>query len=622
MAIVVCLTGAACRDGGVRVEGISFQGNRAFTDGQLREVMATRATGPLPWSRARLFDRDVFTADLERLRAFYVDRGYPDAQIAAGAIDFTGDGTGVRLRIDVTEGEPVIVQRIDVQAPAVPDSVVQRLRDLPLEAGRPLDRALEAASRERALYVLRDSGYPDAHVEIQQADGEADRRVVLTVVVDPGPAAAFGDVDIVGLTNVEERVVRRTLTFRPGDLFRQSFVLESQRRLVSLGLFNFAHVAPVTEGPVEGPEGETLIPMRVTVAEARATRTQIGIGYGTEDGPRGSLEWRNLNVMHAGRQMSANLKYSSRLKGLEADFTEPYFLRPHLSYTLHGFNWWRDEPSYTSRSFGGRGTLQWQWSNPRGRFGTPIDHTLRFGYVNESERYAIPEDVLADLTQLEELIALGFDPVTGQGSGRLAAVDVDADRIEVDAPADPTRGHTINFHLERAAPALGGTFAFTEVTAEARGYVPIGRTVLAGRMRVGGIYADDPADVPFSSRYFLGGSTSLRGWGRFQVAPLTEDGLPIGGLAMAEVSAELRFPLGGRFGGVVFVDAGNVWEQPSGLDLTDLRAAAGTGLRYRSPVGIVRADVGYQLNPIAGLRIGGEPQARRWRIHFSIGHAF
>jgi outer membrane translocation and assembly module TamA len=91
---------------------------------------------------------------------------------------------------------------------------------------------------------------------------------------------------------------------------------------------------------------------------------------------------------------------------------------------------------------------------------------------------------------------------------------------------------------------------------------------------------------------------------------------------MLEGSSELRLPLPGRFGAVAFVDFGNVWRDAWGIDLSDLRYAVGPGLRYQTPIGPVRFDIGYQLNPIDGLLVNGEPQKRRFRLHFSVGQAF
>ena len=152
--------------------------------------------------------------------------------------------------------------------------------------------------------------------------------------------------------------------------------------------------------------------------------------------------------------------------------------------------------------------------------------------------------------------------------------------------------------------------------------------MLANRLQTGsidgigqGLTVDDTSSVPFSRRYFLGGSTSLRGWGRLEVSPLS-GGLPIGGLTMLEVNSELRLAISRNISVVAFIDAGNAWESPWQFELDDLRAAVGPGVRYRTPIGPVRADVGYQLTPIEGLVVNGEPEKRHWRVHFSIGQAF
>jgi outer membrane protein insertion porin family len=128
--------------------------------------------------------------------------------------------------------------------------------------------------------------------------------------------------------------------------------------------------------------------------------------------------------------------------------------------------------------------------------------------------------------------------------------------------------------------------------------------------------------VPFSKKYFLGGASSIRGWGRYEVSPLGTSGFPIGGSSEVAFSSELRAVLRGALGGVVFVDGGNVWKEEWKVDLSDLRYAVGLGLRYQTRVGPARFDYGYQLNPIDGLLVNGKEQARRWRVHFSIGQAF
>ena len=137
------------------------------------------------------------------------------------------------------------------------------------------------------------------------------------------------------------------------------------------------------------------------------------------------------------------------------------------------------------------------------------------------------------------------------------------------------------------------------------------------------IDAPPPIDisVPFFKRYFLGGSTSVRGWGRYELSPLTETGQPIGGLSVVERPARCG-PVRHKLSAVAFVDAGSVGRTPWHLDPGGFRVAVGPGIRYDTPIGPVRFDVGYQLNPIPGLLVDGKPEDRPWRAHISIGQAF
>ena len=245
-------------------------------------------------------------------------------------------------------------------------------------------------------------------------------------------------------------------------------------------------------------------------------------------------------------------------------------------------------------------------------------------YMNELENYTISNEALEDPSFRDKLIALGLDPTTGTGHGTRSALALDGGRNTTNNLLDASRGYVLTGHLEQAGQWLGGTYDYYEVTTEARYFRQIGRVVAAVQGRLGSIdaYGDQDTLVPFFKLYLLGGSTNLRGWGRFEVSPLSGSGLPIGGSSYFNFSAELRAPLWGKLGGVLFLDGGNVWTDPWGMKVNDLRYDAGPGLRYQTPIGPIRADLGYQLNPIPGLLVNGEPEPRQFRFHFSIGQSF
>ena len=192
-----------------------------------------------------------------------------------------------------------------------------------------------------------------------------------------------------------------------------------------------------------------------------------------------------------------------------------------------------------------------------------------------------------------------------------------------DDPLDPRRGFFAELRYE--VGQAFGLGAYSSITPDLRGYVPIfwRRLVLAGRVRFGtAVFAKET--LPISRRYFAGGSESQRGFGRRRLAPfLGAEALPVGGEALFETSVELRldlFPLFDQWVGIVaFVDGADATARLDELDLLNLHWAVGGGLRYRTPIGPIRIDVGFRLN----RRGPGEPDAGKlWSLHFSLGEAF
>jgi len=607
------LAAAACQEtGSIEVHSITFRGTRRIAAADLKAVLATRASSKLPWGKPHAFDRAAFEADLHRIQAYYADRGFADARVTGVEVTMNAAQTRADVTIDIAEGEPTLASAVRFAGVEVLSARARLALEhgATLKVGARLDQTVLLSTREVVLDALRDEGYPYARVAIEREPTADAKKVGVVFAATPGTKAYVGAIDVKGNTSVGDDVIRRQLLFHTGDLYRRRVLLDTQRRLYDLELFQFATVqhVPTDQQPAD-------VPIRVTVAEAKHQRVQFSGGYGTEEKARAEAEWRHLNFLGGARSLGVHGKWSSLDRGVRGDLTQPYFFGSSLSLTLEGHQWYDDEPAYRVRSSGGRLTL--------------TDHaaahtTFALTFTDEFESSSISAAALGDPTLRPLLIALGLDPLTGEQRGTLNAVALSALRSTAANPLNPANGYYLSGQVEQAGRWIGGTFAYTAVSGEGRAYVPLpGAGVFAVRVSYGTIRPSGglDANVPFFRRTFLGGAESLRGWGRYEVSPLS-DGLPVGGFTTLEATLEARLRVSGKVGLVAFLDAGNVWSDPWRVHLGDLRYDVGPGLRYDTPVGPLRVDVGYQLNPLPGLLVNGAAQTRRWRIHFSIGQAF
>jgi outer membrane protein assembly complex protein YaeT len=612
----LAVAAAACREEGtIVVTSLRFEGVRAVDGDRVRNALATRQSSKLPWGRKHYFDRSRFDADLKRIEAFYADRGYPDARVTGFDVNLNDAQDAVDLIITVSEGEPTRVEAVEFSGfDVIPADHVNQLRkSIPLKLGEPRDRQHVVVTHEMAVNELRDHGYPYARVATSERP--SGRHVRLTFTADPGVLAYFGPVEIAGNRSVSEAVIRRYLTFKAGDVYRRSIVQDTQRRLYSMELFQFVNVETL-----EPEKQEAVVRLRVTVAEGDHQRVNVGVGYGTEEKARVDGEYQHLNFLGGARSVGLHGRWSSLDRGVRADFNQPYVFSPRLALGADGQQWYTFAPAYESTVSGVKTTM----THHLNRF-TRWSVSIQREYTSSKVSPDLLSDTETYLELRDDLIALGLDPTTDSQSGTANGVAADFTRSTADNLLNPTRGYQLALHTESVGRMLSGTFNYAAVSADARHYQPAGdRFVIANRIQIGSIDDEggEPGNVPFSKKYFLGGASSMRGWGRYEVSPISGSGLPLGGNSLFVLSSEARAALFGNLGGVVFVDAGNVWEDEWAFDLRDLRYDVGVGLRYRTPVGPIRFDLGYQLNPIEGLVVEGDATPRRWRVHFSIGQAF
>jgi outer membrane protein assembly complex protein YaeT len=596
--------------GRLAVRSLEFEGVQSVDESALRAELGTRESPWLPWRARRSFDPVQFEGDLKRIVSFYDERGFPAARVVSHDVEVDRESRAVDIRIVVDEGPPLLVVSVELERfDALPRERRETLKAaLALQPGEPLDRDEAIRSQQIAADALRDHGYPFAEVSADRRDIAGGVRIMLRA--DPGQLSFFGPIHIAGNVEVDDEIIRRELAYRPGELYRASRIRESLRRLESLELFRSADVALSPPEP-----GSTAVATTVTVDERNPHRFQVSGGFSSDEALHGEAAWRHVNFVGGGRQLGVRGRLSWLDSGGDATFVQPYFLTRTLSLGARGHAWFVDEPSYRAATRGGQASVAQS-------FGATASVTATYARQYQSSRIA--DEAVGDPSLADDLLALGLDPETGEQSGLLSTLALDGVVLRLDDPADPRRGYAATLRIEQAGGWLSGDYRYASAIAEIRGYVtPQGGLTFAARARYGTI---DPfrsdSDIPFFKRFFLGGATSLRGWGHSYVAPLSSGGLPIGGHSFLEASAEVRSPSWNGVGLVGFVDAGQVWRAPWTMRAGDLLYDAGPGLRYSSPFGLVRLDFAYQLKRLEGLRVDGEPQTRRWRVQFAIGHAF
>ena len=470
----------------------------------------------------------------------------------------------------------------------LPQDDLEDLREkVALRSGVAVTEEAEKSTGNAAVEALQNHGYPYAQVSIaREPFGQNRTRVIMRA--EPGTMGFFGSIAIAGNKTVDDRIIRRRLGYAPGDLFRRSSIERSQQQIGALGLFKSVEIRAdkLDERPAE-------VPTIVTVEERSPWRWNLSLGYAAGERLGIGARVSHLNFLGSARRLDLEGRISRIDRQAGVVFTQTDSWHPSLSLSAEARHWELDERAFYVLSRGGQAAVAWRWNQ---------ELTSTMSYATALERSRVDSSL--------ELLA-------GLQDGMLNAWSIDLEHRAAT--------HVAMLHAEQAGRWLPGTFNYWSVIGDMRRYRSIldDRLALAGRVRYGSIDpAAGEADIPLLKRFFLGGSAEMRGWGRYEISPLSESGATVGGKSLLIAAAEARFPIVRRVRGAVFVEAGNVWQDVWSADLGDLLYDAGPGLRIDTPFGLLRFDFGYQLKVLQGLRINGQPQKYRWRINFGIGEAF
>jgi outer membrane protein assembly complex protein YaeT len=426
--------------------------------------------------------------------------------------------------------------------------------------------------------------------DVQFSEAQDEARVSL--VVEPGERTIVEHVVLAGLEKTRDVTVEREMLLRSGEAFSFERVLESQRRLLSLGIFERVQIAELD------PERERRRDVVVSVQEAPRTSVSWGIGWSEQDRLRGSVELTRRNLGGMGRTASVFARGSFRGSRFLLNLREPWLFGRKLDSFLTGF--WEEEDR-TSFDYNRKGGIV--------QTGRALDArtSLILRYLYQDTHVYNVEGSLDEIDRQYRTYAV---------SGPSASVVFDTR----DDPLEPRRGLFLGADLQLSLDALGGESywrSFFQATRISRLRADL-VFVLSGRVGLAATFADEAPLLPLPERFFAGGDYGPRGFPVDFVGPkVVGTGgtlYPTGGNALLLGGAEMRYNLSRSFQLASFVDTGNVYPETRDVALTELRWSAGLGVRYRTPIGPIRLDWGYVLDH--------EPGEARSRFHLSIGHAF
>jgi outer membrane protein insertion porin family len=643
---------AAQNGGGLVVRKLNFSGNRAIDEYTLSTVIATTRSGwfartpvirGLGLGEKRYLDEVEFKRDVIRLRLFYRQSGYMGAVVDT-VVRRTPKDVYITFRIH--EGEPVRVRRFDLTGFEGVLNIEKRRRDLPLHVGDPFNRFLFQASADTIMNWLRNVGYPypelfrslDANAALNQAD--------IGLEVALGPHVRVDSVEIEGLKKLDQDAVRGMISVRPGEVFQQDKLYQTQRDLYAMGVFRFANVLLVDSLPPADP-ADTMVRVKVITEEGPRHRVRSGVGYGTAECFRFQAGWTAFGFLGSARALDLtgrlsrigvgepldgglqNTAVCSYLKAdtisrkisysLTATLRQPVFFSPRHNASVGVFAERRMEyNAYMREAVGSNLAVT---LNARRTVPVTLGYGYSFGYTAASQLIFCSAFATC----------LPNDVAVLQSRRAFAALSLTAVRDRTNSPFEPSRGSVVTVGLTHASRVVlsDSLYQFNRGEIEVTRYHPVSRSVVfAWRVKLGTILPEtfalrgqDARYVPPDQRFYAGGPNTVRGFRLNDLGPrvyVTSDttnfdpgpaasgdtlyrdirAAATGGNALFLANAELRLPAPAflpqrvRFG--AFVDIGQLYlRQQTLISFKNIRITPGIGVRVTTPLGPVRLDAAY-----------------------------
>lgn len=603
------------------VWGVDIDGNETYRELVLKEVIANES--PSFFQKVfNLFDdfrytEDEVRRDRIRLRRYYERRGFHQVEVDYEVIE-DDEEWQKNIRFTIREGMPLMIQstNVTIQADSSISREIRESRDFEralsrheYRSGRRFEPIRQPDVEGAFLEALGNLGYAWPEVDIQTAVDSLASQVDVDIQITPNAKAYFSEFEIQGELSVPRNVLIRQSGLKEGEQYSQSEIQDAQRNIFNHHLFRFATIT------LPEQEHDSTLSTLIRVREFEPRTIQASVGVGMEEIVRGQVQWEHRNINGRGHRFSSSARASFIEQRLSTDYLVPYIFNSKSRNLSSLFALHRLEEAFELFQVGVNNSLIYQIDQRK-------TATLSYEYSLNEELSRDQQVELPDTVRSYDISSFVLSGYYSEAYSR------------------GQRGWVVQPSIELSGTFGEASFKFQKVNLDVRRYTPITNTLtLANRVNGGVIFYSQPDSLPSNIRYYSGGTNSVRGWDRQRLGPTTpsfdsqgnfDSYIPLGGRATFLFNIELRQSLDRiipNFGLAAFLDGGQVWQDISSLPSRPIQFGTGGGIRYQSPIGPVRVDIAYKLNPTEeDLRIyNGENFGSAWDrigIHFSIGQAF
>lgn len=552
---------------------VDFRGNKSISEKELEEAVGI-VKPPLYkfwlYFKKRTVDPKLIPIIKESVREFYRTKGFYNASVD---IQESND-TAIFL---ITENDPVRVNQIEIQS----DFPIKKL--VPLKKGDIFDAQIFVESKSLIKRRLMESGFCSYDFDAKAYVDIKTNQANLIFRLTKGEPCTIKKIVIEGAETIKPSIIADHLEFKENERFDIRKIEKSFERLLSMEGFSRVYID-------HSYKEQNQITAKVQVTERPKQRIlKGGIGYETGEGYRGVATWRHRNFMGDLRKLQFEAKYSPKEQSLTNCFVQPSFLDLDFKDIgvldfKHGVGYLKKEyESFDEESIFEKLHLLRQ----------KMVYDLDFGLSFEQNRVSTPT----------------YDPELTEGNFFIVAPFVGIIQDRRDSKLDPKNGYLLSHYIEFSTTYLGSEIGYAKFVEEARAIKTIGQTTLAAKAKIGFIN-DLEEKLPVSKRFFAGGPFSNRAYGTDKLSPVNEKGSLIGARTLIDTSLEAIHPFYENIDGALFFDTTLIGSQSFDYN-EELHNSVGFGVRYNSPVGPIRIDMGFDINNFS-----------QNAIHFIIGQSF